>query len=89
MDGAVEERQGPRREGPEYETVEELLVGVESVANRAADIIHATARAVGGDRLELYHDEDVQTALAAALEHVAAELSALADRALRARTGGA
>ena len=71
------------------ETLEALLVAVESGCGRAADVIHATARAVAGDRLELYHDEDVQCALAAALEHVAVELTALADRALRARTGGA
>ena len=76
-------------ERPEPETVEEILIAVESTTNRAADVIRATARAVGGDRLELYHDEDVQTALAAALEHVAAELAALAGRALKRRTSGA
>ena len=61
---------------------------VESGCGRAADVIHATARAVAGDRLELYHDEDVQCALGAALLYVAGELAALADRALKARTGG-
>ena len=86
---APDERRAPRRDNPGPETLETLAVAVESTANRAANVIHATARAVGGDRLELYHDEDVQTALAAALEYVAAELTALADRALRARTGGA
>ena len=86
---APDERRAPRRDDAEPDTLEALAVAVESVANRAADVIQATARAVGGDRLELYHDEDVQTALAAALEHIAAELAALADRALRARTQGA
>lgn len=79
MDRSVDER-------PEPETVEEILIAVESGCNRAADVVHATARAVAGDRLELYHDEDVQTALAVALQAVAAELAALAGRALRART---
>ena len=59
------------------------------VANRAADVIHATACAVAGDRLELHHDEDVQTELAVTPEHVAAKLMALADRALAAMTGSA
>ncbi len=86
---AKDERPGNRRDDPEPETIEALLVAVESTVGRASDVIHATARAVAGDQLELYHDEDVQTVLAAALEHVAAELAALADRALRARTGGA
>ena len=71
---------------PDGIDLDDLLAAVESVANRAADVVHATARAVAGDRLELYHDEDVQTALAVALQAVAAELAALAGRALRART---
>ena len=45
----------------------------------------ATARAVAGEELG-FQDEDVPAVYAAALEHVAAELAALAGRALRART---
>ena len=74
-------------ERPEPETIEEILIAVEDRCNRAAGIVNATARVVAGDKLGL-RDEDVPAVYAAALEHVAAELAALADRALRARTGG-
>ena len=81
---ASDERRALRREDAGPETLEASAVAVESIVNRSADVIQATARAVRGDRLELYHDEDVQSTLA-----VAAELKVLADRALCARTGGA
>ena len=80
-----DERPGPSR--GDAETLEALLVAVESGCNRAAGIVSATARVIAGDELGL-QDEEVPAVYAAALEHVAAELAALADRALRARTGG-
>ena len=69
--------------GPE--ALDALLVTVEDRCNRAAGVASAAARIVAGEELGL-HDEDVPTVYAAALEHVAAELEGLADRALRART---
>ena len=54
--------------------------------NRAVAIVNATARAVGGDTLDLYRDDDLQSLLGASLERIAEELTALSDRALRART---
>ena len=81
-----DERPGPGR--GDTDSLEDVLVAFESTANRAADVVRAAARAVAGDRLELYHDEDVQTALAVALQAVAAELATLSSRALKRRTGG-
>ena len=63
----------------------ELLHTVEDRCNHAAGIVSATARVVAGDELGLHHD-DVPSVYAAALAHVADELEALGDRALRART---
>ena len=65
----------------------DLLTRLESGCGRAADVLHAAARAVAGDRLELYHDDDVQCVFTVALEAAAGELTALSERALRARTG--
>jgi len=67
--------------------LEALLLHVETCCNRAAGIVNAAARAVAGDELTL-QDDDVPTVFTIALEHVADELEALSDRALRARTGG-
>ena len=63
----------------------ELLNAVEDRCNHAAGIVNATARVVAGDELGL-QDDDVPGVYVAALEHVAAELEGLADRALKART---
>ena len=68
------------------EELTDLLIRMERDCGRAADVVRAASRAVAGDRLELYHDDDVQCAFTVALEHVAGELEALGDRALRART---
>ena len=65
----------------------DLLHHVEDRCNHAAGIVSATARVVAGDELGLHHD-DVPSVYAAALEHVADELEALGDRALRTRTAG-
>ena len=70
------------------ETVEEILIAVEAACGRAAGIVSATARVVAGEELGL-QDDEVHTVYIIALEHVAAELTTLADRALKARTGGA
>ena len=83
MDRLVDDQPG-RCHAPE--TVEEILIATESVANRAAGIVGATARVMAGEELGL-EDEDVRAVYAAALERVAAEMAALADRALRVRTG--
>ena len=45
MSWVMGERPGPHLENAD--TLEALAIAVESVANRAADVIHATARAVG------------------------------------------
>ena len=63
----------------------DLLHDIEDRCNHAAGIVNATARVVGGDELGL-QDEDVPSVYAAALDHVAAELEGLADRALKVRT---
>ena len=63
----------------------DLLNAVEDRCNHAAGIVNATARVVAGDELGL-QDDDVPGVYVAALEHVAAELEGLADRALKART---
>ena len=68
--------------------LEDLLHTVEDRCNRAVAIINATARAVEGDELGL-HDEGGPEVFARAPDHAAAELSALSDRALKARVGGA
>jgi hypothetical protein len=65
----------------------DLLHHVEVHCNHAAGIVSATARVVAGDELGLQHN-DVPSVYAAALEHVAGELEALGDRALKARTAG-
>src|ERR1700674_3962792 len=70
------------------DALEDLLVTVEDRCNRAIDIINATARAVGGDTLDLYQDDAVQSLLSASLERIAEELTVLSDRALSARTAG-
>lgn len=67
------------------DALEDLLVTVEDRCNRAIDIINATARAVGGDALDLYQDNDVQSLLGASLERIAQDLTALSDRALSTR----
>lgn len=67
------------------EELDALLVAVEDKCNHAAGIVSATARAVAGDELGL-QDENVPGVYSAALERVAAELEALSDRALQART---
>ena len=66
----------------------ELLHRVETCCGRAAGVVNAAARLVAGDELGLQH-EDVPTVYTIALEHVAGDPEGLADRALRARTGGA
>ena len=65
--------------------LDDLLHAVEDRCNHAAGIVSATARVAAGDELGLHHD-DVPSVYTAALEHVASELEALGDRALRART---
>ena len=65
--------------------LEHLLHAVEDRCNRAVAIINVTARAVGGDQLDMYEDEDVQQMLGASLERIAGELTVLSDRALKAR----
>jgi hypothetical protein len=70
------------------EELRKLLHTVEDRCNRAVAVINATARAVEGDELGLYDDEDVQRLLGASLEHIAEELTTVSDRALRARTAG-
>lgn len=65
--------------------LEHLLNAVEDRCNRAVAVINATARAVGGDQLRMYDDEDVQQMLGASLERIAGELRTLSDRALKAR----
>ena len=65
----------------------DLLVTVETVCARAGDVMRGAARVVTGDTLGLA-DEAGPAVFGAALEHVAGELEALGDRALRARTGG-
>lgn len=65
----------------------DLLHTVEVRCNHAAGIVSATARVVAGDELGLQHN-DVPSVYAAALEHVAGELEALGERALKARTSG-
>ena len=72
------------RPAPE-KALEELLFTVEDCCSRAAGIVSATARVVAGDELGLRHD-NVPGVYAAALEHVANDLEALSDRALKART---
>jgi hypothetical protein len=74
---------------PHPDELTDLLIRMERDCGRAADVLHAAARAVAGDRLELYHDDDVQSAFTVALEHVAGEVAALGALALRVRTGGA
>ena len=66
----------------------DLLIRVEDMCGRAADVLRAAGRAVIGEDLDP-HADDVQTVLYAACEHVADAVEALGDRALRARTGGA
>ena len=70
------------------DALEDLLATVEDRCNRAIDIINATARAVGGDALDLYQDDDVQSLLGASLQRIAEELTLLSDRALKTRTAG-
>lgn len=55
--------------------------------NRAVAIVNATARAVGGDTLDLYRDDDVQSLLGASLERIAEELTVLSDRAVSGQDG--
>ena len=66
----------------------DLLHIVEDRCNRAVAVINATARAVEGDELGMYGDEDVQRMLGASLERIAEDLTVLSDRALKARTAG-
>ena len=66
---------------PRPDDVNALLVETENACRRAADVLLATSRAVTGERLELYHDADVQTTFAAALAAVATDLKALGHRA--------
>jgi hypothetical protein len=77
-------RIAPRPPAPD-KALEELLFTVEDRCNRAVAVINATARAVEGEELGLYHD-DVPRVFGAALERIAEELETLSDRALRART---
>ena len=65
----------------------DLLGTVETVCARAGDVMRGAARVVTGSTLGLA-DEAGPAVFGAALEHVAGELEALGDRALRARTGG-
>jgi len=66
----------------------ELLHTVEDRCNRAVAVINTTARAIEGDELGMYDDEDVQRTLGASLERIAEELTTVSDRALTARTAG-
>ena len=66
----------------------ELLHTVEDRCNRAVAVINTTRRAVVGDELGLYDNEDVRRMLGASLERIAEDLTAISDRALEARTAG-
>ena len=68
------------------EALADLLHTVEDRCNRAVAVINATARAVGGDALHLYEDDDVQRMLGASLERIAEDLTVLSNHALKART---
>jgi len=63
----------------------DLLRTVEDRCDRAVAIINATVSAVGGEALDLYRDDDVQSLLCASLERLAGELAVLSERALKAR----
>jgi hypothetical protein len=79
-------RIAPRRPAPD-QSLEELLTTVETQCARAGTLMRATARVVAGDELGL-QDEGGPVVFGSALEHVAGELEALGDRALKARTAG-
>ena len=66
----------------------DLLHTVEDRCNRAVQVINVTERAIVGDELNMYDQEDVRVMLGAGLERLAEELTALSNRALRARTAG-
>lgn len=71
---------------PAVPDLAELLTAVESECNRAADIALTTSRVITGAEQGL---TDAELVYSAALEHVARRLEDVADRALKARTGGA
>lgn len=65
-----------------------LLFAVEDRCNRAVQVINVTERAIGGAEMALYQDEDFQRLVGASLEQIAADLTMLSDRALKARSAG-
>lgn len=66
----------------------DLLHHVEDRCNRAVQVINVTERAIGGAEMALYQDEDFQRLVGASLEQIAADLTMLSDRALKARVAG-